>query len=914
MIDQKISHYEIVAKIGEGGMGVVYRARDVNLHRSVAVKFISPERATDPAAVRRFQREARAAGTLNHPSICTVHDFGIHDGSPYVVMELLEGDSLQALLAAGPIPTRKAVNWATDLARGLAAAAADGIVHRDLKPSNLFITGDGRLKILDFGLAKLIRPNVTIAADAESAGLTMTAPGAVVGTPGYMSPEQTRGEALDHRSDLFALGAILYEMIAGRRAFPGDTYHAIGYAIQACDPAPLSGESRNVPLAIEAIIFRLLEKNPDERFQSAQDVAYALEALSGMEGAGGAAMGSGTGDGPTPTRWRLVPWLLLPLAALVAWFVKPSGSPAPSPTRRLEITLSEGQRLSSFRNTVAITADGGMIAYVAGRVGGPWGPFDSSRIYLRALDQPRARPVPGADNGTQPFFSPDGRWLGFVRNRHPMRVPVAGGEPETIGDVDASFGACWAHDGSIVYAGTATGLFRIVAAGGEPDTLTWLDRESGEISHRLPHALPDRRVVLYTAVSNTESRVKLADMRVYAQTLDSQERVLIAEKAADARYLPTGHIVFAREGSLVAVRFDPDRLEVSGPEVTVLEGVRQSVNTGWTRRETLAAHFDVAASGELVFVRGSIFPEIPTTVVWVDRQGHTEPVGVEPREYQSVRLSPDGSRILLTTAYPPRDVWTWDLERGLQRRQTFEGNQMWAIWGPGPDQFTMDSDRAGPNLLYLKTIDTGPGLVERLPTGDAGTFFPSSWSPDNSELAYISFSSGGSGSKIWLAAPDGATKPLLDSVYLEHYPEFSPDGRWLAYSSSESGRTEVYVRPYRGPGPAVQISTDGGRSPAWSRDGQEIVFAGGSPAALYSSHLEFEGDQLKPGRTERLFGLEHYRITSPIRSFDIAADGRILLVREPEPANRDEAVERIFPDRIDVVLNWFVELEARVPE
>jgi serine/threonine-protein kinase len=607
--------------------------------------------------------------------------------------------------------------------------------------------------------------------------------------------------------------------------------------------------------------------------------------------------------------------VLLPLAAVLIWILKPTETPVPAPTVRFEISLPEGERLTSYyRHAVAITPDGRTLAFVSGTTSHVWAGPDTTQIYLRPLDHRQARPVPGTGNGRQPFFSPDGEWLGFVRGNQLMKVPVAGGEPVALCECETAFGASWGSDGTIVFAEMLGGLRRVSALGGEPDTLTQLDLESDEWSHRLPQYHPDGGAVLFTALRYRTEDWSRA--RIYAQSLVTGERKLIIEGGSDARFLPTGHLVFAREGRLMAVRFDPDRLEVTGPKTPVLDGVSHSIHTGHSGRETGAAHFVISATGALAYVAGSVFPERKNSVVWVDRKGREDPLGVEPQSYLSVRVSPSGDAVLLSQHYPPKQVWLWDLQRQVQRRQTFEGNSLWPIWGPEPNVFTVDSDREGPRFLYRKTVDSGPGPIKKLLV-DVEYPKAGSWSAHGKELAIVATREKDD-LDILIFSSEGRTEPFVHTRYYEKYPEFSPDGRWLAYTSYESGQEEVYVRPYPGPGRAVQISQRGGSSPAWSRDGREIFYRKRSEFGrmrndYYSVRLDAGDDRLTPGQPEKLFG-GAYVWGSPLRSYDVAPDGRFLMIKLSDESFLSATIEEVFPTRIQVVQNWFAELREKMPE
>jgi serine/threonine-protein kinase len=913
----EIDGYRIIGKLGEGGMGVVYRGEDTTLRREVALKTLPVRFADDPERVARLEREARTLASLQHPNVAAL--FGLEEagGQSVLVMEMVEGEDLAARLRRGALPVDETLDIALQVAKGLEAAHEKDIVHRDLKPANVKVTPQGQVKILDFGLARAYQGDTTADGDmANSPTISevMTQKGVILGTAAYMSPEQARGKRVDWRSDIWAFGCLLYELLTGVQAFPGETVSDTLVSILEREP-DWEQLPKRLPPGILRLLQRCLTKDVRNRLQAIGDARIAIqESLSAPSAQGEAAVEVE----PRPIWQRLAPWVLLPLVAVLIWVLKPEKEPVSLPTVRFEIPVPEGERLTSyFRHAVAMTTDGRTLAFVSGTTSDPRALPDTTHIYIRSLDEQQARPVPGTENGIQPFFSPDGRWLGFIRGNQLMKVAVAGGEPVALCECAGSCGASWGPDGTIIFASMSGVLQRVSDSGGDPDSLTRLNIESGEIHHRLPQFLPDGETVLFTALRYRNMNLDWGRARIYARSLVTGERELLIEGGSDARYLPTGHLVFAREARLMVVRFDPDRLEVMGPEVPVLEGVSHSIHTGSSTRETGAAHFAVSATGVLAYIAGSVFPEIKRPVLWVNRQGREEEtLGVDSKHYSSVRVSPDGHEVLLTAGYPPRDVWIWDLDRQLQRRQTFEGNHLRAIWGPEPDDFTVDSDREGPHSLCRKTVDSGPGHLEKLPTDIDGVHRASSWSPDGEELAFVVWRKK-SGHDVMIFSRDGRTAPFLHTRFCEHDPEFSPDGRWLVYTSEESGQEEVYVRPYPGPGRAVQISIRGGVSPAWSRDGREIFYRQRDEfdriRKFYAVQLDVDGDRLTPGQPEMLFEGAYLRNT-PIRGYDVAPDGRFLLIKNPDEASLSAAIEELFPTRIQVVQNWFAELREKMPE
>jgi len=901
-------------------MGEVYLARDPQLDREVAIKILPETVASDPERMARFEREAKTLAAVNHSGIATV--FGLHeqDGIQFMAMELVPGSDLSMAMELVPgsdlseliskkaLPTPKALEFALQIAEALEAAHQRGIIHRDLKPQNLMVTPDGKIKVLDFGLARL-SSRKPIGGDNDSLPTitaALTLPGTIMGTPAYMSPEQVQGEDIDARCDIWSFGAVLFEMLTGNRPFGGKTVPETMYLVTQSDP-DLNLLPASLPAEVRRLVRRCLVKEARNRLQSIGDARVILqEAVEGK-----LIPGESTTSSTKPRR-RLALWALLPVVAVAAWFSKPQEKPVPIPSARFEVQLPDGERLVHYyRRGLALSPDGKNLAFVSGLKPTYFNsPAESSQIYLRPLDQLQARAIPGTKKGLQPFFSPDGQWLGFIRGGELLKVPTSGGEPSTICGCIALYGASWGPDGTIVFAGIKGGLQQVNRSGGEPVALTELDLENDEVSHRLPHFLPDGKAVLFTVLRHKTSGADWSQAQVFILSLETGERKLLVEGGADAIYVPSGHLVFAREDRLMAVHFDLKHWEIVGSEVVALEGVHRSINTGKNYLETGAAQFSISNSGVLAYASGSVFPELEREVVWVDRQGQEQPLEVELKNYLSGRVSPDGLKVLLSESYPPHDVWLFDLNRQVLSRQTFEGNQVFAIWGPGPDQFTFSSDREGPWELYVKTVNSGPGQVEKLPIRLAGeSYLAGSWSPEGETLVFTGAGKEGS-QDIFTYTTGGQTEPFLNSRFGEYHPEFSPDGRWLVYVSIESGSEEVYVRPYPGPGGGVQISREGGSQPLWSRDGREILFRSGqSYQDFYSVQINVEEGALKPDEPIRVLNDAPYRFSGPIRSDDVAPDGRRLLIKYSSEAALTAAFEGFLPTNIQVVQGWFRELE-----
>jgi serine/threonine protein kinase len=889
----QLGPYEILSPLGAGGMGEVYRARDTRVNRQVAIKLLPASFANDEDRLRRFEQESLATSALNHPNILTVHDFGTHEGSPYIIAELLEGEELRDQLGGGPMTLRKAIDFAQQITNGLAAAHSKGIVHRDLKPENIFITTDGRVKILDFGLAKL-RPQGSPVGSGSNVETqrAITDPGTIMGTVGYMSPEQVRGQEVDHRSDLFSFGLILYEMLAGRRAFQAESLAETMAAIVKEDPPDLIEANGKVPLQLERLVRRCLEKKPDRRFQTASDLGFALEALSVSSGSSQLSASLTSALPASARRWnreRLL-WGIagLALGAVVAgilfWLLAGrSASPLSTsrPVRRLTIKLpdTEPLALSKFgplgigRTAVALSPDGSLLVYAAERNG-------KSQLFLRALSQFDARPMPGTEGANSPFFSPDGRSLGFFSENKLKKVSLQGGEPVTLCEARIPHGATWGTDDTIVLADSeGLSLSRVSASGGNKEVLP---NKSADRAF-FPQFLPGDKAVLYS----TNNQYSPDYGKIVALTLATGEGRVVLEGGTNPRYAASGHLVFARAGAILAAPFDVSRLEVTGPAVTLIEGIRIE--------EWGAAQFALSSEGTLVYVNGG--PAWIGKLTWVDQQGISKPLAAPAQAYGPVSISPDGQRLAVAVAGSTSDLWVYDLTRGTFNRLTVEGSNYRPLWTPdgkrivyyrvnGPNQFQMVSQ-----------VADGSDLAEVLITSRY-LLNPSSWSPDGKLLA-IQENSADTGFDVLMLPLEGDRQPIpwLKTKFNEWGPVFSGDGKWIAYVSDESGTYEVYMRPYPGPGGKRQISTNGGEEVLWSRDGHTLFYRNALTwmSVAVQTQPEFRADPPK-------VMFEGPYLNVPGLSYDVAPDGKHFLMIE-------ENQKQPPTTQLNVVLNWFEELK-----
>jgi eukaryotic-like serine/threonine-protein kinase len=883
----RLGPYEILAPLGAGGMGEVYRARDTRLDRTVAIKILPAQFSSDPVRKQRFEREAKTVSSLNHPHICVLHDIGSQDGIDYLVMECVEGETLTKRLEKGALPLDQVLKYGMQIADALDKAHRSGVIHRDLKPGNIMLTPAGA-KLLDFGLAKpaaLLTSVATLTA-AVTQSSPMTEQGAIVGTFQYMSPEQIEGKELDGRSDIFSLGAVLYEMLTGQRAFPGKSQLSVASAILEKEPAPICTIRPLTPLALDHAIRRCLAKDPDERWQTARDLALELkwnaqgdsQVTSVSTGASRGISGGWRGA----LLWGVVSLILAAITGLVMWNLKPF---PPRPLSRTVITLPPGQRLAALdQPAVAVSPDGNHIAYIAVQGG-------THQLYLRAMDSLEARPIPGTEGASEPFFSPDGQWLGFFAGQKLKKVSLSGGVAQTLGDVALPRGVSWSSQGVIAFSPAwASVLQQVSDAGGAPQPLTHL--ETGEVSHRWPEFLPGGKAVLFVA---STSSFNWTNSQVAILSIGTGGRQNLIQGGTQPHYASSGHLVYAQGSALMAVPFDPIRLAVKGAAVPVVENVLQGPTTG-------AVQYSISATGSLVYVQGGAQAD-QRRLVWVARNGAEQPVAAPVRAYLFPRISPDGRRVAVGITEHETQLWLYDLSREALTRFTFEGIvNLNAVWTPDGKRITFQSTKKGPPNIYWQRAD-GSGGLERLTTSQNSNV-PMSWSPDGQQLAFIEVNPS-TQRDIWvLRMGDPKARPFLQTPFDESACRFSPDGHWLAYISNESGRYEVYVQPYPGPGGKWQISTEGGTEPVWNTNGRELFYRSGDKmmAADISTQPSFAA-----GKPRVLFEGRYELSPATSPNYDVSRDGQRFLMLKAGDANEGT------PTQINVVLNWFEELKRRVP-
>ena len=896
---KRLGPYEILCAIGAGGMGEVYRAKDTRLDRIVAIKVLPAHLADDPERRERFEREARTIASLNHPHICVLHDIGCQDGIDFLVMEYLEGETLAQRLLKGPLPLDQVLQFAIEISDALDKAHRKGVTHRDLKPGNIMLTKSGT-KLLDFGLAKLKQEtapaNISLS-KLPTAKDNLTAQGTILGTLQYMAPEQVEGGEVDARTDIFAFGVVVYEMATGKKAFQGKSQASVIGAILKDYPPPMSSLQPMTPLALDRVVGRCLAKEQGERCQSAKDLTDELKWI--------AESGSQVTLAPTASakgirtlgRRALLLTLLSALLSgglvtgLAIWNLKPS--PPPRPVSRTVITLPAGQHLAGLEDgpAVAFSPDGTHLAYIA-RQGG------TQQVYLRTMDSMDARPIPGSEGATEPFFSPDGQWVGFFAVGKLKKASVGGGAVLTLNDAAVPGGASWSSQGMIAFSPTAVGaLQQVSGAGGVPQPLTRL--EKGEYSHGWPEFLPGGKAVLFAAAP---ASINWTNAQVAVQSVGTGERRNLIQ-GTHPHYAPSGHLVYAQGENLMAVPFDPQRLTATGAAVPVVEGVLQSTFSG-------AAQYSISATGSLVYVPG-VVQATQRSLVWVNRNGAEQPVAAPAHSYRTPRLSPDGRRVAVGITEQETQVWLYDLSRETLTRLTFEGNtNNNPSWTPDGKRIAFTSNKEGPRSLFWQLAD-GSGGLERL-TASEYLHVPTSWSPDGQLLAFNEINPT-TGYDIWvlrLGDPSASSgqirkaQPFLRTPFNEGAARFSPDGRWLAYISNESGRYEIYVQPYPGPGGKWQISTEGGTEPVWNPNGRELFYRSGEKMMEVEVTTQPSFSVGKPGV---LFEGPYEPTPGTTPNYDVSPDGqRFLMVKGREQA---EAA----PTQINVVLNWFEELKQKVP-
>src|SRR5688572_1385157 len=871
--------YEVSTQIGAGGMGEVYRAVDSNLSRQVAIKVLPQAVAADAERLSRFSREARTLAALNHVNIAAI--YGVEKGDPStgsgqgatiaLVMELVEGPTLADRIVQGQIPIEETLRIGRQIADALEAAHEQGIVHRDLKPANIKLRKDGTVKVLDFGLAKTAAAAPAAGALASASPTlmspAMTEAGLILGTAAYMSPEQARGHDVDQRCDVWAFACVLYEMLTGRRAFPGNGVTETLAAILERD-VDWSRLPASTPASVRTLLRRALAKDPRRRLHHIADARLELdEANAAPEGAANQSR-------RMPWGWVAAAAAAVVLAAVGggAWRLTSAPSSSGGATAARLSFVPEPPLSAPTEAPVAISPDGRHIAFVSG---------PQALLYVRDIDRFEPRVLPGTEGAETPVFSPDGQWIAFFANRKVKKVALAGGTPLTLSDFAEGLGLGWDSNDSILFnPGRVTGIWRVAAAGGAPQEVTKL--QPGENSHRDPEGLPGGTAILYA------TNVGPGTQQIYAQSLATGERHLI-DRGTNPHYLRSGHIVYVQDGSLMVAPFDLSRLEKIGRATVVLTGVRQTaVGT---------AQISFSQTGALTYVPAGDGGR-RDTLMFVDASGAEQPTTVTGEAFSMPRLTPDLRRVALSIGAGSSaqgnlgDVWLYDLVRDTRSRLSFDGVTTFPLWDPSGGRLLVSSGQSGQYQIVMKRI---VGTASDIPlASNRGTNYPLSWSSDGKYVATVSVETG-SANDIWILTPGTppAWRPFVQTRFREGAPTFSHDGRLVAYASDQSGRSEIYVRPFPGPGEPLTVSTNGGSEP---------LFARGAPTLFYRRGEEMiamniaAGPPIELGTARVVFKRPYNPSNGFWPNYDVTSDGRRLLMVS--------GTAQETPSRVNVVLNW----------
>jgi eukaryotic-like serine/threonine-protein kinase len=888
MVGKTLGNFEITTQLGRGGMGEVYQAKDQKLGRDVAIKVLPEEFARDADRVVRFQREAKLLASLNHPNIAAIYGLEESGGTNFLVLELVGGETLADQLKRGPIPVEESLKLALQIAEALEAAHEKGVIHRDLKPANIKVTPEGKVKVLDFGLAKAFAGEQADLNLSNSPTLSnaATQKGIILGTAAYMSPEQARGETVDKKADIWAFGCVLFEMLTGRVTFEGRTVSDILASVLKIDP----GWNRlppNLHSRIRMLLERCLEKEVKNRCSSIGEARADIQ--KALADPGGVLAQPVTITRPRKSLrlsllWAGIIVVSLILGGVAVWKLKP---PEPRLVSRFSHELPKDQQFGDlYYPVLAVSPDGRQFVYST-----------NGGLYLRSMNDMDARLLPGTGGNQQrPFFSPDGKWIGFVSSPDSKlkKIAISGGAPVTLAEVNAFGTFRWNADGTIIYGQRGRGIMRVSAEGGTPEV--FLKAENEAIAW--PQILPDGKSILFMKVG--------PPLKIMVQSLRSGERRELFE-GNGGKYLSTGHIVYELKGNLLSARFDLSTLKALGGSIPLVEGV---LRTGG------APQYAVSDSGTLVYVPGTASAAQPgRTLVWVSRDGKEEPLTVESHAYTETRISPDGTKVALNFPTDTNmDIWILDLVHKTMPRLTFDPtSDMHPLWTRDGKRIAFLSNRDGAYKVYLKAAD-GTGKDEVL---DSAAHTPASWSSDGKTLILATGGQGPSGADILALSMEGdrKVKSLLKEKYNETQPQISPDGRWIAYTSDESGQPEIYVRPFPdADGGRWQVSTSGGDSVLWSKNGRELFYHSGDAVMSVSVKTEPTFSYETPKRLFR--GTYIFPIGNDIaRSvclypWDIHPDGnRFLMIKPPADTTSPEAV----PRKINLVLNWFEELKQRAP-
>jgi Tol biopolymer transport system component len=881
----KLGPYEIHSPLGAGGMGEVYRARDTRLERTVAIKILPAQFSSDPVRKQRFEREAKTISSLNHPHICVLYDVGHQDGMDYLVMECVEGETLAKRLEKGPLPLDQVLKYGAQIADGLDKAHHSSVVHRDLKPGNIMLTATGA-KLLDFGLAKPAVPLATAATLTVAMKQSpVTEQGTIVGTFQYMSPEQVEGKEVDGRSDIFSLGAVLYEMVTGKRAFEGKSQLSVASAILEKEPEPISAVKPMMPPALDHAVKKCLAKLPDERWQSASDLASELKWIAESGSQAGVAGRASVGR----SRREAAAWLLVAVLSVLligggaAWWQASNRHAAP---------MYFHTSVPFATNDLALSPDGRTLAMVAYSA-----QANNYMLWTYEVGGHRTSWLEGTQGASYPFWSPDGKFIGFFADGKLKKVDVLGGQVQVLCDAPNGRGGTWNRDGVILFTpdSLGLGLFRVSSSGGSPVEVTKPDTTRSEQSHRWPVFLPDGKHFIYLAANFIG---QLENNAIFLASLDSQERRLLVSTSANAAYAEPGYLLYLRDNkTLVAQPFDRRRYVLSGEPRALSEEV---LYTPLVDR----AVFGVS-SGEVLVAQTGKFASL-SQLTWLDRGGKPAGTVGMPGSYSNVHLSPDGRRVVTDQTDPDGrklDIWIHEPAQGATTRLTFDpGADQAPIWSPDGKQILFGSNRKQLGFnLYLKNAD-GSGSDEQVADLGAAVVFPLDWSRD---AKYILF---GKGNELWyLSWPERVAKPLLQAKWTVRNAQFSPDGRWMAYASNETGNWEIYASSFPSGAGKWQVSSGGGQEPKWRQDGKELFYLSADgkmmAVAVKTGLPAVAGASFKAGSPVALFQTHRRQPVSflDVFSYDVSADGQRFLIAT--------IVDQANAAPLSVLLNWASEME-----
>jgi eukaryotic-like serine/threonine-protein kinase len=885
----RLGPYEILSAIGAGGMGEVYKARDTRLDRIVAIKVLPTHLAERTELRERFEREAKTIASLNHPHICTLYDTGHQDGTEFLVMEYIEGETLAQRLAKGSLPLQQVLQYAMEISDALDKAHRKGITHRDLKPGNIMLTKSG-IKLLDFGLAKLAQDATPITPESQLQTMkdAITAQGTILGTLQYMAPEQVEGKTdqIDARTDIFAFGVVVYEMATGKKAFEGKSQASLMAKILETDPEPMSALAPMTPPALDRLVKKSLAKDPDRRWQSASDACDELKWIAEQGTVARIPSSSRPGGSLTIALGAGAALMAFIIVGLVLWVLKPAASKL---VTRFVIPLPPGQHLIA-RDSLAISPDGTRIIYAAGSG------FLDSRLYVRAMDGLETREIPGTvGDATGPFFSPDGRWLGFAKSGELMKVALDGGAPASlnapIGLNNATFfGASWGTSGTIAYVNRASGPVEQFPDSGGNNVSPLTRLAKGEVTHRWPEFLPSGKGLLFDSSSLAGPSPTGQVSKIGAQSLAGDRRDLLTG-GFRPRYAASGHLLYVQGSNLMAAPFDPEKLTLLGPSVVVQEGIAVDLNN-------LSAEYSISSTGTLVYVPGSAGTR-QLKLVWVDRSGSEQPVAAPTHNYVLPRISPDGLHVAVGIEEGESQVWVYDFGRDALTRLTFGGGlNVDPVWTPDGNRIVF---KGAANRMYSQPAD-GSAEPEVLTSSElSGNNVPGSWSPDGQVLTFMEINPN-TGYDVYILK-DGKPQPFVNTASLETAPRFSPDGRFIAYASDESGRLEIYVRPYPGPGGKWQVSTEGGSEPVWNPKGRDLFYRSGNKMMAVDVATQ---PGFTAGKPKVLFEGSYVPTPRSFPDYDVSPDGKRFLMLKADAQAQG-------PTQINVVVNWFEELKRKVP-